>query len=226
LTPIEWSVREGPADPQRLAARQIGKLPREGTVFVLSPTRDRTALRLSAVARCGDETPLLLGLIAAFSASEGIRKDTGIISWVRWPRFVTIDGRDVAATSASVTPSAASGVRWTQLDFRVNLSHTDTPGATSLYDALGVDVDRNLLTEKILDSLSWMHFGWSNGMHPQLLRRIRSMTETIGTRVVLKSGDGRAVGTALNIDADGRLEVRLDDGSTKKFDAADELSRS
>ncbi|MDA4131828.1 MAG: hypothetical protein OK454_01705 [Thaumarchaeota archaeon] len=221
MKPIKWAVRRVKADPGRIAKRFVAGSPREGVVFLLEPANDAASLRFSAVAACGSETALLFGLIAAFSVSEGIRKDTGIISWVRWPNFITIDEKVVSTASASVTRSIEGG--WVQLDLRVNLSHTEVTGATSLFDALGVEVDRGILLDKILESLSWMHFGWSNGMHPQLLRRMGSMTETVGTKVSVLNGIERFTGSALEIDALGRLVLQLDDGRIMKLETGDEL---
>lgn len=224
MRPIKWTVRRARSDPTLSAKEFIANRPRGGVVFVQDAMRDAVLLRFSAVAACGSETSLLLGLIAAFSASEGIRKDTGIISWVRWPSVVTIEGKRVAATSASVT--RASGAGWAELDFRINILHSGLAGFTSLYDELGVEVDRRLLLDKILESLSWMHFGWSNEMHPQILRRITSMTETIGSKVSVRRDGAKTAGSAVEIDALGRLVVRLDDGNTTRLEAGDELSHT
>jgi biotin-(acetyl-CoA carboxylase) ligase len=212
LKPIRWTVR-----------RVSGKSPRDtggesNTVFLRDPDTS-PSLCFSAHTTCGDETALLLGLIAAFSASEGVRKDTGIISWIRWPNLVTIGGKTVATTHASV--SRMRGRARAHLDFSVNLSGADGVGQTSLRDEIGVDVDRNLLMEKVLESLSWMQFGWSNDMHYQVLRRVRSMTETIGSSVVLVSG---ARGVAKDVDPKGRLVVRLSDGKTLELEREDELA--
>jgi biotin-(acetyl-CoA carboxylase) ligase len=208
-------------DPERVARGLVARRPRDGVVYVQDPLVDAVSLRFSAVAACGSETPLLLAIIAAFSASEGVRKDTGIISWVRWPNAVTIEGRVVASSSAAVTRTAQGS--WAQLDFRVNLLPTAKAGATSLYDELGVEVDSGILLEKILESLSWLHFGWSNGMHAQMLRRVVSMTETIGTKVLVRGRGAKAAGSVVDIDALGRLTVQLAEGGTKKLEAPDEL---
>jgi len=103
----------------------------------------------------------------------------------------------------------------------VNLLHTNVRGSTSLFDSVGVEVDRDLLLEKILDSLSWMQVGWATGMHEMLLRRIASMTETIGSTVTLKRR--RASAEALGIDNLGRLRVRLSNGSEVSLTSGDEL---
>ena len=221
MKPISWSVTETKADPARSAREFVADEPRDGVVFVEDAKAAPDVLRFTVVAKCGSETPLLLGLFAAFSASEGIRKDTGIISWVRWPNAVTIEGKRVASTSAAVTESA--GGTWAALDFQVNLLHDEVVGSTSLYDQLGVEVERTLLLDKTLESLSWMHFGWSTGMHPQMLRRVTSMTEIVGGNVSVQKAGRRASGVAMEIDGLGELVVRLDSGRIMKLKVGDEL---
>ena len=48
-----------------------------------------------------------------------------------------------------------------------------------------------------------------NGMHPQILRRVKSMTETLGMRNLgVKGRKACRRGRLLDIDANGRLVVR------------------
>lgn len=210
--PITWKVRR----VRRLREPGTGV---SGTVRVLP--EEGGVLRFVSTAACNSEGPLVLGLVAAFSASEGIRKDTGIISWVEWPDMVTIGGKVVGRTSARVRDAPKSGAegdgatRVAEITISVNLSPSkERAGETSLLECIGVEVDSTMLLEKILDSLSWMQFGWINGMHDRLLGRVGSMTETLGRTITVRtSEDGsRVEGVALGLDARGRLRVRLGDG--------------
>ncbi len=180
----------------------------EGTV-IQGRTGIRTALDFSVILRPRAGPPLgLLAPIATFCASEGIRKDTGIITWLRWPDEV-VAGSEVAATTSFVQGKDADG-RWAILNFRVNLGQASGVGSTSLHELLGVDVDPEMLLSKILDSLSWMHSGWVKEMYPQILARISSMLENPGGRVVLER-EGKAVqGVVKGVDELGRLLVDLD----------------
>lgn len=193
-----------------------------GTVIV--DDMDDATLRFSAIAGCGSETKLFMGLVAAFSASEGIRKDTGVISWIRWPNVVAIDGAAVATTSVS----KARGIdkNSVELFFSINIAPDGDPKRTSLYDAVGVRVDTSILLQKVLESLSWMHAGWSNHMHPQILRRVKSMTETVGESVWVSCNGHRALGRAIDIDSSGRLVVLLSDGKQAVLKQAGELFSS
>lgn len=215
MKPIRWKVK-------RVARGYEKALERAGVVssnIVVVDGAEDAALRFSAFTECGDESTLLLGIIAAFCASEGIRKDTGIISWVRWPNVVAIDGEEVATTSALVTRGEDKSR--VELDFSISVSGAVGVDGTTLCAKLGVEVDRDLLMEKVLESLSWMQFGWSTGMHDQILGRVRSMTETIGSRVGLRSGK---TGVAGDVDGAGRLVVLLANGKKVRLESREELT--
>lgn len=203
LNPIRWTVSAARDTHQRSSQTST----RIGEVTVQS-FRARE-LRFSATAGCGDESELFLGLVAAFSASEGIRKDTGVISWVRWPNLVAIDGKTVATARARVIRERESNRAI--LDFDINISRPSGGCATSLLEAVGVEVDGRILLDKVLESLAWMHAGWVNGMHPQILRRVKSMTETLGSDVSVSKDGGRLPGVVTDIDGTGRLVVRVGD---------------
>jgi BirA family transcriptional regulator, biotin operon repressor / biotin---[acetyl-CoA-carboxylase] ligase len=218
---IKWSIRAVQGYPQMSLDRISPKNPEEGFALLSNAKEDSGLLKFSTITTCGDETELLLALIATFSLSEGIRKDTGIISWLRWPNVVSIEGKTIASCRAS--KRSLTGKNVVQFDLQVNLSRGHGIGEVSLLDLLGVEVDDTLLLEKILDSLSWMHSGWTNGMHPQILKRIKSMTETIGSKISVQGKTRTKMGIATDIDDSGRLMIRLQDGRMVKLSLGTDL---
>jgi biotin-(acetyl-CoA carboxylase) ligase len=178
----------------------------EGTV--LQWTTDKSVLSFSAILRpSGERPPGLLAVIATFSASEGIRKDTGIISFLRWPDEVVAGGAVLASTSLET--GGTSDSRWAVLSFLVNRAGVRRVGSTSLQALLGASVDSDMLVSKVLDSLSWMHSGWTKGMYPQILPRIGSMLDNGGASVNLLRGGGAVSGVVIGVDEKGRLLVEL-----------------
>ncbi len=217
MKPIEWKVIQ--RGDVRLRSNATSGRPGE---VVVQSFRAKE-LRFSATAGCGDETELFLGLVGAFSASEGIRKDTGIISWVRWPNSVAIEGKTIATTCARVIRAGESNR--VVLGFTINVSRPVSDGVTSLLEEVGVELDRRILLDKVLESLAWMHAGWVNGMHPQVLRRVKSMTETLGGAVSISKEGRRLAGVATDIDAKGRLIVRAGNRAPMAISDATEVSR-
>jgi len=194
-------------DPRAVALEMVSDGAPEGTVIQGRATT-RSALSFSAILRPepGSQTRIL-SIIATFCASEGIRKDTGIITWIRWPDEVVAGGDVLAATS--LTMGGSADAPWVLLHFRINRGHMSRAGSTSLKDLLGVDVDPDMLVAKVVDSLSWMHSGWVKGMYPKILPRITSMLENAGGRVAVDRDGVAAPGVVRGVDETGRLIVDL-----------------
>lgn len=156
----------------------------------------------------------LLGPLAAACTSEGIRRDTGIVSWLHWPNLVTIEGRVVAKTSLSVSSPSEPDAR-AQIVFGVSVScfgdaATSFPSGvptTSIFDVLGVEIDVDLLRDKILHALSWYYAEWERGMHRKLVDRIQSTIAWLGHEVEVRTtADAKVLkGMATGLDDSGSL---------------------
>lgn len=199
-----WRVRRGSA----LTHFSDGLVVQGGPRGLLFLSACRTAGRSVSPGAFG-----LLGPLAAACASEGIRRDTGIISWLHWPDLVTIDGRVVSKTSLSVTPLAEPDQK-AQVVFGVTVNcfasrPTSFPSvlpASSILDALGVEIDLNLLRDKILHALDWYFAEWERGVHRKLVDRIRPTIAWLGHDVEVRMADSRVLkGTAEGLDDEGAL---------------------
>jgi biotin-(acetyl-CoA carboxylase) ligase len=185
---------------------------------------DLTACRCTS-ARASPEGLHLLGLLAAACTSEGIRRDTGIVSWLHWPNLVTIEGRAVAKTSLSVSSPPESDGK-AQIVFGISVScfadaATAFPSGlptTSILDVLGVEIDVDLLRDKILHALSWYYAEWERGMHRKLVDRMQPTIAWLGHEVEVRMADAKVLkGMAVGLDESGSLllEQRGKRGSKK-----------
>jgi len=207
-----WSTKRVRGDPEAVARELASRGGSEGTVIV-GHKSGGSLLKFSIILRPGKASrPELLHLIIAFSTSEGIRKDTGIITWLQWPDKVVVGRRAVATTS--VICSSAVHPRWVVLTSTVRTGRTRAGDgeSASLFDVLGVEVDPNLLVERVLESLSWMYYGWTRSMDDHILRRYRSMLDTIGRRVQVTCRGRVRVGSVRDVDRVGSLVVELETG--------------
>jgi biotin-(acetyl-CoA carboxylase) ligase len=157
----------------------------------------------------------LLGPLAAACTSEGIRRDTGIISWLHWPDLVTIDGRVVARTSLSLEqPSRPGAKAHAVFEVSVNCFADGAPfpmglPRTSIAQVLGVEIDVVLLREKVLHALDWYLAEWERGMLWKLVERIQPTISWLGQDVEVKTSDGAPLkGTALRMEEDGSLVLQ------------------
>ncbi len=163
----------------------------------------------------------LLFPVAAACASEGIRRDTGIISWLHWPSLVTIDGRVVAKTSLSVSPppepcSKARVVFGVLVNCSAGRPASFPSGlpALSIFDALGVEIDVDLLRDKILHALDWYFAEWERGMHRKLVERMEPTISWLGSDVRVRTTDAKVLtGKAEGLDDQGSLLLRRRGGT-------------
>ena len=155
---------------------------------------------------------LLRSLVAA-STSEGIRRDTGIVSWLQWPDLVTIDGRVVATTFLSPAPGPEP-VGNTRVVARISVNcfaarsgvFSSIAPSTSIRETLGVEIDLDLLRDKVLHALNWYHAEWERGMVQKLVERIRPTIFWLGRFVEVRLADGRQLkGRATGLDEEGSL---------------------
>jgi len=204
LSDFHWSVRKGSA----LGRFSDGLVVQGGTSGLLHLWACRASSR-----RVPTPDFALLGPLAAACASEGVRRDTGIISWLHWPNLVTIDGRVVARTSLSLTQPPGPDFK-ARVVFEVLVNcfakrpASFPPGlqATSILEALGVEIDVDLLRDKVLHALDWYFAEWERGMHRKLVERIEPTISWLGSDVRVRTTDAKVLkGKAEGLDDRGSL---------------------
>jgi biotin-(acetyl-CoA carboxylase) ligase len=154
----------------------------------------------------------LLGPLAAACTSEGIRRDTGIISWLHWPDLVTIDGKVVAKTSLSLAQPSHTGAKAHAI-FEVSVNcFADAvpfpPGlrSTSIAKVLGVEIDMGLLRDKVLHAFDWYLAEWERGVLIKLVERIQPTISWLGQEVEVTTSGGEVLtGRAVRLGEDGSL---------------------
>jgi len=155
----------------------------------------------------------LLGPVVTAAASEGIRKGTGMVSWLHWPDLITIEGRAVGKTRVSASAGRTAAVIEIVVNcFAPTAEHALSSGlrSTSILDALGVEVDMGLLRERIIDSLDWYSAEWERGVYAKLVARIQPSITWLGRKVKVKTTDGDVLyGAALELNETGSLMLRL-----------------
>jgi biotin-(acetyl-CoA carboxylase) ligase len=157
----------------------------------------------------------LLGTFAAACISEGIRRDTGIVSWLHWPDLITIDGRVVGKASLSFVTPRSSGMTQITIHISVNCfaggmgALPSELSSTSVLEALGVEIDTKLLRDQILHALNWYHAEWEMGMHHKLVGRIQSTIAWLGHDVEVRTINGQLLkGKAMGLDDLGSLLLK------------------
>jgi BirA family transcriptional regulator, biotin operon repressor / biotin---[acetyl-CoA-carboxylase] ligase len=154
----------------------------------------------------------LLPLMGAFSIVEGIRKATGIVSLVRWPNDVTIEGKKVAGVIAE-TKYQGPVVSHVIVGMGINCNFSaESLGAlalnsTTLSDHLGTPVDLDNLRDTTLQSFGMMYSRWENNSDKEIFAERAGWFSTLGKKVEIEmlAGGAKIICTAQRVLEDGSL---------------------
>lgn len=93
--------------------------------------------------------------------------------------------------------------------------------ATSIMMETGRRIDRNILIAEILNRFEFWYKKFIIEEKEAIIKRWKELSDTSGRRVKINVGDSVFEGVALDLDNDGSLMIRLDDGFLKKVSAGD-----
>lgn len=161
----------------------------------------------------------LLPLLAGVAVSDTLAA-VGIQAGVKWPNDVLIDGAKIAGILAEVASPKPVVVLGIGLNVEVRPEEIGQTQATSVR-ALGVSAGRTEIARILLRELGTRIRAWQAGGSAALLADYRERSATLGRPVrALLPGGKEIVGTATDVDAQGRLCIDTGDG-TEVIAAAD-----
>lgn len=172
-----------------------------------------------------------LGMVAGLALMHAARETAGIDAALKWPNDLLV-GAD-RAKAAGVLSEVAQGqgaVVGVGLNVTALPDGADPgPGglpAGSFADAGARVTDRTEITASFLRAFAEFEAAWrlSDGdvARSGVLAGYRETCGTIGQRVRAELPDGKSMtGVAVDVDEDGRLLLKLDDGTPQPISAAD-----
>jgi BirA family biotin operon repressor/biotin-[acetyl-CoA-carboxylase] ligase len=226
------AVRDGAADRTVLLAdTQTGGRGRRDRQWVSPPGTGvylSVLLRPSAVpaARLGT-----LGMVAGLALVHAAKEVAGVAATLKWPNDLMIDGAKCAGILSEATPDGAAQAVVVGIGVNVRALDEDIPAgpgglpATSLEQA-GSTAGRTAFAAGWLRAFVELEAAWrlSDGdvERSGVLTGYREACGTIGQRVRAELPDGSAhLGVAVDVDTDGRLLIKLDDGTATPLAAGD-----
>lgn len=198
---------------------------RRGRTWTDAPA---TAVMLSYLARPRRPVAELaaLPLVAGVAVCDALPAPVRL----RWPNDVVVDGRKLAGilvelvTPAEGDPFAIVGVGINATMREEDLPATDRLPATSLLVATGEAVDRLALRDRVADELDAALDAFESDGLASARDRLAELDELVGRELVLRLPADEVRGVAAGVDDEGRLRLRLADGSTRAY-AAGEVER-
>ncbi len=160
-----------------------------------------------------------LTLIAGISVSKTINENFNLNSSIKWPNDVYINDKKISGilTESHITNKS---VNYLILGIGINANNSKTDldldlqtSASSLRDELGYKIDITNFLNKFLNKLEYYYNILSNDEFNKILNDWKSLTNTLGKIVEIKQGPNKIIGEAYDIDDNGSLIIKEDDGN-------------
>jgi BirA family transcriptional regulator, biotin operon repressor / biotin---[acetyl-CoA-carboxylase] ligase len=159
--------------------------------------------------------PHFLVMASALAVAETVECVTGLVTGIKWPNDVQVDGRKICGILIETSP----GFAILGIGLNVNGSLASdaelATRATTLAEALGHPLSREALAVELLhrlDDLYTLLLTRGEEGRRGLREAWQQRLVTLGRRVSLLQGEHRVTGIAEDVDADGVLLLRRDDG--------------
>jgi BirA family transcriptional regulator, biotin operon repressor / biotin---[acetyl-CoA-carboxylase] ligase len=168
-----------------------------------------------------------LTFLAAVACSSAIENHCGLPVDIKWPNDLLAGGRKIGGILAEIRADidciyhAVIGI-----GINVNVSDNEMPDeikriATSVLIETGRHFPRTGLAADIIREFDrWYAVLLSQGQKP-VIEKWRGLCSTIGKQIRIAVGATTFEGTAEGIDEEGRLIIKMADGSIRKFSAGD-----
>lgn len=160
--------------------------------------------------------------IIGAAAVYNVLKDMGLDVGIKWPNDIVIDGKKVCGILTEMN-AEIDRINYIILGIGVNVNTEVFPEelsdkATSLKLILGTDVSRKEITAKILNYIEYYYDLFKNtGSIKEVINICRKGSVLLGKEVKVINGENEIICTAIDIDEDGELIVKYEDGSIHKM---------
>ena len=170
-----------------------------------------------------------IAMMTPLAIARGVEEVCGVRPDLKWPNDVHVKGKKLAGVLIETDfTDAAHPVAYVGAGINVNFDpreHAEIRDiATSLRAELEREVDREPLLAAYLRHFEDLYDAAKAGQSPY--EEWKSRLATLGERVHVSSQSGEIDGVAEDVDGDGSLLVRKDDGSLAEVEAADVTLRS
>ncbi|MBM4590626.1 biotin--[acetyl-CoA-carboxylase] ligase [Rhodococcus hoagii] len=167
-----------------------------------------------------------LPLLAGVAVVDVLRGTAGVDAELKWPNDVLIGGRKVVGILAEVAATAPVPTVVVGIGLNVSLTEDElpVPTATSLLLEDAEVTDRTVLVRAILRELARRHREWeaAGWKVDALAAAYKERCGTLGRRVRAElPGDRELIGTAIDVDVEGRIVIEADGKSPVAVSAGD-----
>lgn len=169
----------------------------------------------------------LITLTSVVACTTALRRHTEIPILIKWPNDMLIGGKKIGGIltemkiEGEIIKSTVVGV-----GLNVNMDEKEMPEeikeiATSLKIYKGEEFSRLILASEIIKEFDKWYQLLCNKKIKTIIDRWMEFSDTLGKQVKITLSDREIIASAEAIDEEGRLIVKLQDGSYEKISAGD-----
>ncbi|MBO8173655.1 MAG: biotin--[acetyl-CoA-carboxylase] ligase [Thermococcus sp.] len=214
-------------------AKEIAPQEKEGTVIVADvQTRGRgRKLRAWSSPKGGLWMSIILKpnvhpkhitklvFLSALAVVETL-EEFGVEGKIKWPNDVLVYGKKICGI-LSEGKYSESGIEYVILGLGINVNN-ELPeelkdAATSMQEVLGVKVPLVEVFKKLLAKLDKWYLEYLKGNYREILEKWKMHSAIMGKRVKIITDKSEIIGVAIDIDEDGALVLKQNDGGSKKI---------
>ncbi|SIR81351.1 biotin--[acetyl-CoA-carboxylase] ligase [Williamsia sterculiae] len=192
-----------------------------------SPPRAQLAMSVAVDTAGGPARIGWLPLLTGVAVARALSHTTGVGASLKWPNDVLVDAdgepRKVAGILAELVHDGTGPVAVVGIGVNTGLTADElpVPTATSLQLVTGAAIDRDAVATAVLTELADQLSRWPHEVEA-VAADYRALCSTVGHRVRVElPGDRELLGIATDVDAEGRMVVRGDDGADHAVAAGD-----
>ncbi len=162
-------------------------------------------------------------LVSAIAVSAAIRETVNVPAMIKWPNDITIAGKKVCGI---LTEMKAEQDKVDFLIVGIGIN-ADTPavflprGATALSEESTIPISKVNLTRRVLENLEHYISLFRKEGFNAIRGEWRDLSDMIGRHIKVYCHKEKIEGEALDVDSDGALVIRLDNGFHKRILSGD-----
>ncbi len=161
-----------------------------------------------------------LTIIAALAVVRAIRSICKVESQIKWPNDIVLNGKKICGILTEMN-AEMDGIHYLIIGIGVNanldegdLDETLLDKATSLKAEMNSKVDRKVLIANILNEFEILYHDFiKEATIEKFFEEYKSSSATIGQQVKLVDRKGETIGFAEDLNIEGQLIVRKEDGT-------------
>lgn len=179
----------------------------EGGVYLSLIVRPKRAL---------EEVPQL-SLIAGLALAEAVKASTGLLTSLRWPNDLLLNGKKLAG----ILTESRNGAVVIGLGINVTTEPAQLPDTATSLQVSGAACDSCRLTGALYSRFFAWYDEWTKQGFAAIRPALRPWIGLFGQPVHISAGSQDVEGTAQELDEQGKLVVRLDSGVLRAFEVGE-----